>query len=223
MEQKNEQNHPLVHLVDDDPSCLESTTRLLQLYGYRIRGFRSPVEFLKSLPADSVGCVVTDLRMPEMDGLTLQRRLEEKNSLLSVIFLTAYGTIPTSVAAMRSGAVDFLTKDAPLDHLVRAIERALKHSARSLERATANRRNRRRLQRLTPREHQVLALVAKGRLNKQIAAELGIHERTVKLHRSSGMRKMETDSVAELSVVWHQLEESGLVSSADDFSFPKGQ
>ena len=226
MPKKTEQDageRPCIHLVDDDPSYLESTARLLRLSGYQVLAFRSPTAFLEQLPADASGCVVTDLRMPEMDGLTLQHELQQKNSLLSIIFLTAYGTLPSSVMAMRHGAVDFLAKDAPHEQLIAAIERALEHNAELIEQARAKHRLLARLERLTPRERQVLALVAQGWLNKQIAAELGIHERTVKLHRASGMHKMETDSVAALSVVWHQLEEHGAFSPSEGSPCPKGQ
>ena len=196
-----------VYLVDDDPSCLEATARMLRASGYDVMEYDSAASFLTELEPAWNGCVVADLKMPLMDGLGLQRELKARNSPLPVVFLTARGSIPTSVEAMRQGAEDFLTKDTPSEDLIAAIERAFLRCSETRERYAELAALRERYRALTPREREVLQYVVEGKMNKQIAAELGIHERTVKLHRSSGTRKMGVSSVAELSILWHRMQE----------------
>ncbi len=145
------------------------------------------------------GCVVTDLRMPGTDGIALQESLLEAGSPLPVVFLTGHGDIPTTVKAMRSGAEDFLTKNAPKEELVAAVERALSRNKRERGRRERLAALRRKLALLTDREREVLQHVVQGKLNKQIAADLGIHERTVKLHRTNLTGKLQIYSVAELT------------------------
>ncbi len=189
----------MIFVVDDDAAFLTSVERLLRASGYAVACFASAGEFLAQRAPCAAGCVVADLDMPGMDGLALQTALAESDAPLPVVFLTGRGDIPTSVRAMRSGAEDFLTKTAPKEALLAAIERALARDAR--ERGDRERRQelRARFERLTPREREVLAQVLRGRLNKQIAADLGIDERSVKRHRTSLMAKIEVRSVAELA------------------------
>jgi FixJ family two-component response regulator len=191
-----------VYLVDDDASYLAATARLLKASGYAVRTFGSAGEFLSALPADPEGCVLADLHMPRMSGLELQAELLRREQPLPVVFLTGQGDIPTSVKAMRQGAEDFLTKLAPKADLLNAVNRALARGAK--ERAARARQGEVRglLARLTDRELDILAQVVRGRLNKQIAGDLGISERTVKLHRTSLTSKLGMPSVAELTKLW---------------------
>jgi len=200
----------IIYLVDDDPSYLEANARMLKLSGYEVRCFSSARDLLQSLPEQASGCIVTDLRMPHMDGLAFQQALRNKNCLLPVIFLTAYGDIPTTVTAMRQGAQDFLTKDASRDLLLSAIEQALEKYRSTRQKQTRLMCFKQDLQTLTPREYQVLERVVQGNINKKIAAELGIHERTVKLHRSSGIKKLAVSSVQELSILWTQAQDQAI-------------
>ncbi|HOW17934.1 MAG TPA: response regulator [Phycisphaerae bacterium] len=189
----------IVYLVDDDPSFLTSMSRLLRASGYEVRTFTSAEAFLSRLAPDATGCVVADLRMPGQSGLDLQDALAKAGCPMPVVFLTGHGDIPTSVRAMRHGAEDFLTKRAPRNQLLAAVRRALNRGTRENAENLRVRELRDRLDRLTPREREVLELVVQGKMNKQIADELGIHERTVKLHRTSITSKLEVRSVAELT------------------------
>ncbi len=188
-----------VYVVDDNASFLLSVSRLLRAAGYHVRTFDSGPEFLNQLTPELSGCVLADLQMPGMNGLELQAALQKTANPLPVIFMSGQGDIPSTVRAMRQGAEDFLTKIAPKEDLLAAIERAL-------ARDTLERKGRQRqkevftlLDRLSERELEVLGHVVMGKLNKQIAADLSINERTVKLHRTSITRKMEVQSVAELT------------------------
>jgi FixJ family two-component response regulator len=173
--------------------------RLLSAVGYTVRAFESAQEFLEQLFPETSGCVVTDLQMPGMDGLKMQEALSKTANPLPVIFLTGQGDIPKTVSAMRSGAEDFLTKRAPKEEVLAAIERAF-------ERETLERQQRGRLRELhhrfhdlSERELEVLGHVVQGKMNKEIAAALNINERTVKLHRTNLTRKLKVQSVAELT------------------------
>lgn len=185
---------PLVRVVDDDSSFARALTRLLTAQGFHVRSFGSGAELLAEVSAESRGCVVIDLNMPGMNGLELQGELARRAANLPVIFLTGAADIPSSVQAMRGGAVDFLEKGAPGEHLIAAVERAL-----ALDRMQHALRE--RFAKLTDRELEVLRHVVRGRMNKQIAAELGIHERTVKLHRTAVTAKVGVRSVAELTTL----------------------
>lgn len=189
----------VVHLVDDDPSFLTSMSRLLRASGYEVKTFTSAADFLNQLALDATGCVVADLRMPGQSGLDLQDALAKAGCPLPVVFLTGHGDIPTSVRAMRHGAEDFLTKRAPKDQLLAAIQRALERGTRQNAQHMRLRELRERLAQLTSREREVLDLVVQGKMNKEIADELAIHERTVKLHRTSITSKLQVHSVAELT------------------------
>ncbi len=190
---------PTVFVVDDDAAFLTAVERLLRASGYAVATFASAAEFLERRVPGAAGCVVADLDMPGMDGLALQTVLSDSDAPLPIVFLSGQGDIPATVQAMRGGAEDFLTKTAPKEALLAAIERALRRDAR--ERGDRARRHalRSRFDRLTPREREVLTHVLRGRLNKQIAANLGIDERSVKRHRTSLMAKIEVGSVAELA------------------------
>jgi FixJ family two-component response regulator len=189
---------PKVRIVDDDPTFLRALERLLKAAGYTVQPFSSGAEFLARAD-DTPGCVIADLIMPGVDGLDLQQAIMRGSNLLPVIFLTAEGDIPTTVKAMREGAEDFLSKRAPKEHLLAAVDRAIARDAR--ERTDRDRRRALRVQlgTLTARQLGVLRQVVDGRLNKQIAADLGVTDRTVKLHRTVIMTKLNVRSVAQLT------------------------
>jgi len=197
---------PTVYVVDDDPSHLASVGRLLRASGLQVQAFASAAEFLERRPADARGCVVADLQMPGMNGIELQEALAKSENPLPVVFLSGHGDIPTSVDAMRHGAEDFLTKQAPREELLAAIQRALVRDAHDRESRDRRRELNLRFEKLTPREREVLLQVLRGRLNKQIAADLGIDERSVKRHRTSLMAKLEVRSVAQLARLAVQAE-----------------
>jgi FixJ family two-component response regulator len=189
---------PLVHVVDDDESLRTSLLRLLRAAGFEARGYGSTGDFLLHPLPDRPGCVLLDLRLPGPSGLELQAALHRQGVALPVIFLTGHGDVASSVQAMQAGAVDFLTKPVTRDALFGALRHALARDAR--ERAARAEADglRRRFASLTPREREVFDAVASGKLNKQIADELGMAERTVKLHRAHVMEKLEVGSPAEL-------------------------
>ena len=190
---------PIVHVVDDDDSLRKAVTRLLRAAGYDVRAYASAGEFLlASRENNRRGCVLLDVRMPGPSGLDLQEALAREEEPLPVIFLTAYGDVPTSVRAMKAGAVDFLTKPIKRDVLLSAVRTALARDVRLHTSHEQRRDLRMRFTKLTPREREVFDLVVAGRLNKQIAAELGMAERTVKAHRAQVMTKMQATSLAEL-------------------------
>jgi two-component system, LuxR family, response regulator FixJ len=188
-----------VFIVDDDVSFLRSLSRLLRASGFQVVIHDSAVEFLAELRPDTNGCVITDLMMPGMDGMALQEAIRKTGSALPIIFLTGHGDIPTTVQAMRRGADDFLTKHAPKADLLAAVHRALAHHEQQRTERARLQALRQPFELLTEREREVLRHVVQGKLNKQIAAELGIHERTVKLHRTSITTKLQVHSVAELT------------------------
>lgn len=188
---------PLVHLVDDERAVRQALTRLLMAAGYATASYGSAEEFLAGDHA-APGCVVADLHLPGLDGLQLQAWLAQHASQLPVVFLTGRGDIAISVRAMKGGAIDFLTKPVDGTALIGAVAQALQvaHSACVHQTADADLDN--RMARLTPREVEVMNLVVAGLLNKQIAAELGIAEKTIKVHRGRVMQKMKVRTVADL-------------------------
>jgi len=199
-----------VHLVDDDASFLAATSRLLAAKGFAVTAFDSANALLSRVSAETRGCVVTDLDMPDMTGLELQASLGLRRVGMPVVFLTGHADIPSSVQAMRGGAVDFLEKPAPTERLLAAIVRALDRDAETYAARMRREERRRRIATLTEREREVFALVAHGAMNKQIAAALGIHERTVKLHRTSITTKLGVHAVAQLAVL---ASEAGLLET----------
>jgi two-component system response regulator FixJ len=188
-----------VFVIDDDASFLKSMSRLLGAVGYTVRAFESAQEFLVQLGPETSGCVVTDLQMPGMDGLKMQEALAKTANPLPVIFLTGQGDIPKTVSAMRSGAEDFLTKRAPKEEVLAAIERAFEREINERQERGRLRDLRHRFHDLSERELEVLSHVIQGKMNKEIAADLNINERTVKLHRTNLTRKLKVQSVAELT------------------------
>lgn len=187
-----------VFLVDDDPAVLKAIERLLRSEGLHVAAFGSPQEFLENHDPDAPGCVVLDLSMPELNGLDLQRTLAEREQARPTVFLSGQGDIPASVRAMKQGAVDFLTKPVNDGDLLNAIRQALARDRAARAQDADKAEVRRRLAPLTPREREVLSHVVAGRLNKQIAADLGTVEKTVKVHRAHIMRKLQVRSLAEL-------------------------
>jgi FixJ family two-component response regulator len=187
-----------VHVVDDDESLRIAVTRLLRAAGFQVQAYASAGEYLLRRKPGMNGCLLLDVRMPGPSGLELQAALQNERDALPVVFLTAHGDIPMSVQAMKQGAVDFLTKPVERSALLHAIKGALakqtneNESRRSVEEFRTRHRN------LTEREHQVFVGVVSGKLNKQIAAELGTVERTVKAHRAQVMAKMQAASLADL-------------------------
>jgi FixJ family two-component response regulator len=189
---------PIIHVVDDDPSFRTAVTRLLRAVKYEVRGYASAAEFLNSDLCAEPGCILLDLRMPGTSGLDLQESVEPMEERLPIIFLTGHGDIPASVRAMKAGAVDFLTKPVQREALLGAIQNALAVDARDRAARTVLRELQSLYENLTPREREVLVHVVSGKLNKQIAFDLGTAERTIKAHRASIMEKLRVQSVAEL-------------------------
>lgn len=189
---------PIIHVVDDDDSLRKAIMRLLKAAGYEVRGYATCGDFLLTHPVTEPGCLLLDVRMPGPSGLELQDVLNKQSHALPIIFLTGHGDIPMSVRAMKAGAVDFLTKPVQREALFAAVKTALNHDATN--RSLQDRVNslQARYRELTQRERSVFALVVQGMLNKQIASELGIAERTVKAHRSQVMAKMQAKSLADL-------------------------
>ena len=196
---------PTIFVVDDDASILKAVSRLLRAGGYVVQTFGSAADFLAALTPQAMGCVVVDLRMPGQSGRDLQSVLATADNPLPVIFLTGHGDIPTGIHAMRDGAVDFLTKPVKKENLFAAIERALARDAVERAQRARMRDLRDRFDQMTPREREVLAHVISGKLNKQIAFDLGASERTIKAHRASIMDKLDVHSVAELVRLTEQL------------------
>jgi len=201
-----------VHIVEDDPSMRASLARLVGDGGYQLALFASAEDFLAVATPDLAGCVLLDLRLPGLSGLELQERLVERGCLLPVVFLTAHGDLPAGVRAMKQGAVDFLEKPVPADTLFAAIAAAVARDA-------VARRNREdaadltaRVASLSQREREVWLRVVRGQLNKQIAYDLGIVERTVKLHRAAAMTKLGAASLAEMVLVAERL---GLIGGGE--------
>ncbi len=208
-----------IAVIDDDSLQRSSLLRLLASAGHEVRGFGSATEFLVSAELDGFSCVVSDVRMPVVDGLELQEALRAKYPYVPLLLITGDAGVPDSVKAIKSGAADFLEKPVKSDVLLEAIDQAIVRGDRSRSAARELNGLKLRFQRLTPRERQVFALVSAGLLNKQVAAELGAAEKTIKQHRGRVMNKMKAESAAELVVMADRLG----VRPADDFSSAKGR
>jgi len=189
---------PTVFVVDDYAPVRSAVSRLLRAAGFAVAAFASPEEFLAQYDPHTPGCLVLDLDMPAVNGLELQRILARKGSVLPIIFLTGHGDVPKSVQAMKRGAIDFLTKPVNDENLLAAVRAAIEKDRALRREQTELSEIRARLATLTPREREVLEHVVTGKLNKQIAADLGTVQQTVKVHRARVMQKMRVQSVAEL-------------------------
>jgi FixJ family two-component response regulator len=189
---------PVVFVVDDDVSIREGLRNLLRSVGLSVEVFETAQEFLARRRPDVPACLVLDVRLPGSSGLDLQRKLTEADIDVPIIFVTGHGDIPMSVRAMKAGAVEFLTKPFRDQDLLDAVQQAIERDRTSRQRRSQSVELRARYESLTAREQEVMALVAQGLLNKQIAAELGTTEATVKLHRGRVMHKMQADSLADL-------------------------
>jgi FixJ family two-component response regulator len=194
--------------VDDDPSVLRALTRLLSSAGLEARGFPSPAAFLEAHDPATPGCLVLDVALPGLDGLEVQKALSVSDCARPIVFITGRGDIPTTVRAMRGGAVDFLTKPVNDRDLLAAVRNAIEIDRVARLAQVEMDARRQRLASLTPREREVLVHVVAGRLNKQIAADLGTVEKTIKVHRARIMEKMAVRSLADLVRVAERLEVS---------------
>jgi FixJ family two-component response regulator len=189
---------PTVFIVDDDASVRRSLERLIRSVGLNVETFASAEEFLRWQPYVGTGCLVLDVRLAGLSGIDLQKELSRKKISLPIIFITAHGDIHMGVRAMKDGAVDFLTKPFDEKELLSAIDQALERDVQTRKLIIEKEEIQHRIKILTPREFQVMRWVITGKLNKQIAYELGVTEKTIKVHRGRMMRKMKVDSVAEL-------------------------
>jgi len=188
----------IVYIVEDDASFRKSMERLIRTLGFEVDTFESANSFLEKASIRHPGCLLLDVRLPDIDGLRLQQTLIEKGSKLPVIFMTGHGSIPMSVQAMKKGAIDFLPKPFKTEDLLSAITNAIKRNVQDVQEELQKRKINALIDTLTPREKEILRWIITGKLNKQIAYDLGITERTVKAHRSRIMQKTNVSSVAEL-------------------------
>ena len=191
-------NENTVYIIDDDPSARQGITRLINAAGLKAAPYASAEEFLESGHQDGPGCIVLDVRMPEMTGPELQDELGKGDYCMPIIFLSAFADVPTTARVMKKGAVDFLTKPVDREDLLEAIYVSLAKDAENRAQRSEYATIKERIERLTPREYEVMTYVITGMLNKQIAAEMSISEETIKIHRSRLMHKLEIVSVAEL-------------------------
>jgi len=189
----------LVHVIDDDASFRTAVERRLKFAGYDVETYSSAQQLLDRLrDAETPGCILLDVQMPGLSGLELQSRLIERGSILPIVFVTGYADTPATVRAIKAGAEDFLTKPASSEQLIEAIERAIARHGSSRHQLNELNSLRSLVATLTPRERQVFNLIVRGKINKQIAYEIGTTERTVKAHRHQVMEKMQVRSLAEL-------------------------
>jgi RNA polymerase sigma factor (sigma-70 family) len=208
-----------IHVVDDDPSFRTAIERRLRRAGYEVTSYASAEQLLRRLPDESVpGCILLDVRIPGLSGPELQTRLLQLGSTLPIIFLTGYADVRTTVRTIKAGAEDFLTKPVTSERLLGAIAEAMAHHERLKDSQSRNTVMRAHLARLTPREHQVFELVVQGKINKQIAQQLGATERTIKAHRHRVMEKMGVQSLAELVSIAERLGVLSRLSGQDHTS-----
>jgi FixJ family two-component response regulator len=214
---QREAEHPLVIIVDDDTPVREALSELVSSAGFESVNFASTSELLEADLLDRPGCLILDVRMPGASGLDLQNHLAQAGNPKPIIFLTGHGDIPMTVQAMKAGAVDFLTKPVRDQTLLDAVAAGIAADASQRRETVARKYNIERFETLTKRERDVLQGVANGRLNKQIAFDLGISEVTVKMHRSNAMRKMEARSLGDFVRIWETLPDSIRVSESSPF------
>jgi FixJ family two-component response regulator len=203
---------PVVHVVDDDASFRSAVSRLLRACGYQVALYASANQLIENLPSPERGCILLDVRMPGLSGPQLQDMLARIDYGVPIVFMTGHGDLPTSVRAIKAGAEDFLAKPVAKTTLIEAIERALKRYDETHERDVRLHSLRELLTTLTPREREVFGFVVRGKLNKQIAHELGTSERTIKAHRHNIMHKLKVRSLAELVSMAERL---GLLAAAE--------
>lgn len=192
------EDNPIVFIVDDDDSVRKSLARLITSVGLKVETFSSANAFLKRDAYDGPACLVLDIRMPGLSGLDLQTELAKAERTLSIVFITSHGNITMSVQAIKAGAVDFLEKPFEEQDLLDAVHLAIQKDRATKEKLAELREIQERVESLTPREREVFALVVTGMLNKQIAFEMGIGEKTIKVHRARVMQKMQAESFADL-------------------------
>ena len=202
----------IVFVVDDDPSVRRAIKRLIGCVGLQVELFGSAQEFLASKLPNVPGCLVLDIRLPGISGLNLQRQLAQANIQVPIIFITAHGDIPMTVRAMKAGAVEFLTKPFRDQDLLDAIHLALEKDRGRRQQESDLAVLRERFELLSPREREVVTMVVSGMLNKQIAAQIGTSETTVKVHRSRAMEKMQANSLADLVKMIQRLQVSPIKS-----------
>jgi len=201
-------NDAIVYVVDDDESVCRALARLIRSVGLTAETFRSAKAFLDYPPVDRPACLVLDIRLPGPSGLDVQEALSQAGRDLPIIFITGHGTVPTTVRAMKGGALDFLQKPFNDQELIDCVQRALARSRQRLVERAERTKLQGRLDTLTPREREVLMQVITGKLNKQIAGDLGIAEKTIKVHRGRVMQKMQASSVADLVRMVEKLDVS---------------
>ncbi len=199
-------NTPIVFVVDDDVSVRESLEPLIRRAGWKPETFSSARDFLSRIRDETPSCLVLDVELPDLNGLEVQERVAANRTEMPIIFITGHGDIPMSVRAMKAGAAEFLTKPFERDVLLAAIRRAIERSRVALVQASELKLLNQRYASLTPREREVLVWVVSGLLNKQVGAELGMTEATVKAHRGQVMQKMKADSLADLVRITARLE-----------------
>jgi RNA polymerase sigma factor (sigma-70 family) len=191
-------HEPTVHVVDDDDAVRKAMCMLFRSDGLSTADYAAPDEFLDAVESSMTGCIVLDIRMPGMDGLDLQQRLQEREITMPVIFLTGHADVPKAVRAMKQGAVDFLEKPFDDEHLLTRVQYALAKGALQKHRKAERDQMAQRLEQLTPREREALNLIVAGRTNKEIADQLHISARTVEVHRARLMKKLEAESLSDL-------------------------
>ncbi|MDT8391648.1 MAG: response regulator [Lentisphaeria bacterium] len=194
----HDKNAATVHVVDDDPSVRKSLTRLLTMEGFAVVAHSSAAAFLDTYLRDRPGCLIVDLQLPGMDGLELQKSLADVNCHLPTVFISGHGSIPSTVEAMKGGAVDFITKPFEEADLLAAVRGALEKDRAVRRERIVRKEVQGRYDSMTPREQEVFTRIVVGMLNKEIGETMGISEKTVKVHRARVMAKMEADSLAEL-------------------------
>jgi len=207
-ERSGAMNDAIVYVVDDDESVCRALARLIRSVGLTAETFRSAKAFLDHPPVDRPACLVLDIRLPGPSGLDVQEALSQAGRDLPIIFITGHGTVPTTVRAMKGGALDFLQKPFNDQELIDGVQRALARSRQRLVERAERTKLQGRLDTLTPREREVLMQVITGKLNKQIAGDLGIAEKTIKVHRGRVMQKMQASSVADLVRMVEKLDVS---------------
>ena len=207
------ESESIVFVVDDDPSVRSAIERLIGTVGLQVQLFGSAQEFLASKLPNVPSCLVLDIRLPGISGLGLQRQLVEANVQIPIIFITSHGDVPMTVRAMKAGAVEFLTKPFHDQDLLDAIHLALEKDRGRRQQEAELTALRERFESLSPREREVVAMVVSGMLNKQIAAQIGTAENTVKIHRSRAMEKMQANSLADLVKMIQRLQVSPSKSS----------